>query len=169
MTYPYPTQKEIIIREIEPPAGMLVQAALPDADYCDAHEARTTPRRFDSITAFSRAFFLAQPAWLRTISMGVPSRSKMEQILATTKFAPGEKIGSWEIFDRDENEIVFGESLGFMSYRYSMCLKHESDADLVTAATVVRLNSGFGKAYFSIALLLHKRFLRLILKNALRS
>lgn len=159
----------IEIQEISPLSDTLVQAALPDVDYRDALVTRISSRRFATIVDFARAYFLAQPVWLRTISMNQFSRAKIEQAVSMAKFEPGEAIGSWKIYHRNADEIVFGESLGFMTYRFSLCLKHNtySDSDTIIASTVAKLNNLFGKMYFSIVRLMHKRFVRLTIINTL--
>ena len=84
-----------------------------------------------------------------------------------TRFEPGEAIGAWIIYHRNADEIVFGESLGFMTYRFSLSLKHDTQSDTVVVSTVAKLNDRFGKLYFSIVKLMHKRFVKLTLTNAL--
>jgi hypothetical protein len=157
----------IEIREIQPVTDALIQSALPDADYHDAHEVKITSGRFTTIEEFARAYFLAQPAWLRTISMNQPSRAKLERTVNIAKFEPGESIGSWRIYMRNADEIVFGESLGFMTYRFSLRLKRGTDTDTIIASTVAKMNNPLGKMYFAIVRLVHKRFVRLSLANAL--
>lgn len=157
----------IDIREIPPLPDALVQSALPAIDYRDALTATIAAGRFSTIVDFARAYFLAQPAWLRTVSMGQPSRAKLERAVNAATFEPGEAIGSWKIYQRNADEIVFGESLGFMVYRFSLSLKHDTQSDTVIASTVAKLNDRFGKLYFSIVKLMHKRFVKLTLTNAL--
>ncbi|OGQ21516.1 MAG: hypothetical protein A3I05_03680 [Deltaproteobacteria bacterium RIFCSPLOWO2_02_FULL_44_10] len=156
-----------LIKEIAPLPDTLVQSALSGADYRDAFAVDVPSGRYATITDFARAYFLAQPAWLRIISMNQLSRTKMEQNVKSAKFAPGEAIGSWKIYARNDHEIVFGESLGFMTYRFSLSLKQGSQTDTVMASTITKINSRFGKIYFFLVRLLHKRFVRLTLRYAI--
>ncbi len=155
------------LREISPLSDALVQTALLNVDYRDAIAATISAGRVATVVDFARAYFLAQPAWLRTVSMNQPSRSKLERAVSAAKFEPGESIGSWKIYQRNADEIVFGESLGFMTYRFSLSLKHAAQSDTIIASTVAKLNDRFGEMYFSIVKLMHKRFVKLTLTNTL--
>jgi hypothetical protein len=157
------------IHEVDPAPDALVAQALPRIDYRDTIQARLAHGRCADIDTFARRFFLAQPAWLRTVSMNTPSRARMAQTVATTRFAAGDQIGSWRIHDRNGDEIVFGESLGFMQYRFSLRLKRGPADDTVEASSVVQLNGRRGRVYFAVVRLLHKPFVRMMLRNTLRA
>ncbi|HEY1015943.1 MAG TPA: DUF2867 domain-containing protein [Herpetosiphonaceae bacterium] len=155
------------ISEIAPERDGLIQGALPRIDYRDAFAAPLPAGRFAGIDELARAYFLAQPAWLRAISMNLPGRQALERQLAATTFAVGESIGSWRIWERGADEIVFGESLGFMTYRFSLALRRDEGGESLIAATVASTPGALGKAYFRVVRLLHKRFVRLTLRYAL--
>lgn len=158
---------ESLIREVDPPADALVARALPRVDYRDAIQARITKGSLADIDAFARRLFLSQPAWLRAISTNVPSRARMAQILGATRFAAGDRIGSWRVYDRGRDEIVFGESFGFMEYRFSLRLREGAESDAVEAASVVQLSGRTGRAYFAVVRPLHQPFVRTMLRNTL--
>jgi hypothetical protein len=158
-----------LIREVEPAPDSLVAHALPRIDYRDAIRAYLTKGRFADIDAFVRRFFLSQPVWLRAISMNTPSRARLARAVAATRFEAGDRIGSWRVYDRNQEEIVFGESLGFMMYRLSLRLEQGPEEDAVEASTVVQLSGRLGRVYFAIVRLLHKPFVRTTLRNALRA
>lgn len=60
-------------------------------------------------------------------------------------------------YRRDAREIVFGEPLGFMTYRFGLCYEPGEAVDRLEAVTVARLNSGLGRMYFALVCLVHKR------------
>ena len=159
---------DVTLQEAEPAADALVRTAFPEPDYQDAFRASIPSGRFSNIDHFVKVFFLAQPGWLRTISMGVPSRAKLEKVIQQKGFRPGEKIGGWRIYDRNQNEIIFGESMGFMEYRFSLRLSEAAGSVIIEASTVVSINSAVGRFYFSLVRLAHKPFVRKALTNALR-
>ena len=80
----------------------------------------------------------------------------------------GTNIGSWKIFDKSEEEIVFGESRGFMDYRFSMRLD-KNETDDVEVSTIVRLNGFMGKYYFALVKLMHKKFVKISLDNIINN
>jgi hypothetical protein len=157
-----------IVHDVDPASDSLVARAFPKVDYRDAVRAGLPKGRFMDINAFARQYFLAQPAWLRTISMNTPQRSKIVRAVEQTRFQVGDRIGSWQVHDRNEEEIVFGESLGFMQYRFSLRFRPGAEADAVEASTAVRLTGRLGLVYFAIVRLLHKRFVRQTLLNTLK-
>lgn len=159
----------IVIKETAPDFSALVATSLPKVDYRDALSAEVAACQFQNIDAFVQTFFRQQPAWLRLVSTGIARRSKLEQILTETVLEPGQKVGAWKIFRRNQNEIVFGEEMGFMSYRFSLSLFPQEIADRIGSATVVQLHGKFGKVYFGLVKLLHLRFIKLSLKNALKT
>ena len=153
--------------DITPLPHSLVFSALPEPDYRDALAAEIPAGTYATITDFARSFFLAQPSWLRAISMNLLSQSKMQEAVTRTNFKPGDAIGSWKIYAENADEIVFGEALGFMTYRFSLSLKRGAPSDTIVASTIAKTNSRFGKVYFSLVKLVHKYFVRLTLRYAL--
>jgi hypothetical protein len=157
-----------MIKETEPNQTSLVYNAFEKIDYRDAFKVSFDKGRFVNIDEFASQYFRSQPLWLRLISMNSFSKEKMEESLKKSNFQIGTNIGSWKIFNRNENEIVFGESMGFMDYRFSMRLDKNTIDDL-EVSTVVTLNSFTGKYYFAVVKLMHKKFVKLSLENVLKT
>jgi len=155
---------KFMIKEITPNQTSLVYNAFYKVNYRDAFRLSFETKTFNIIDEFALQYFLSQPNWLRLISMNTISKEKMEENLEQSNFQINTNIGSWKIFNRNENEIVFGESMGFMDYRFSMRLdKHITDN--IEVSTVVTLNGFMGKYYFALVKLMHKKFVMLSLKN----
>ncbi len=152
------------IKPTQPNSNSLVFNSFENTYYRDAFKLSFKKEKFTTIEEFAKTYFMAQPTWLRAISMNTFSKEKMQENITQSKFQIGTKIGSWEIFAKNENEIVFGESMGFMDYRFSMRLD-KNTYDNIEVSTVVKLNSFMGKYYFSIVKLMHTKFVTLSLKN----
>jgi len=99
--------------------------------------------------------------------MHILNREKLTSIVENTDYKIGSKVGTWKVFDRSDKEIVFGESLGFMDYRFSMRFD-KGDAEYIEVSTVVKTNSTAGKFYFALVKLLHRKFVMISLRNACR-
>lgn len=159
----------IDITPVEPNANSVVYNAFDRVDYRDAFRVSFPSGTFADISQFAKVYFTSQPTWLRMVSMNILNKETLAETINNSEFKVGEKIGSWGIHDISDNEIVFGESMGFMDYRFSMRLD-KSDSDLIEVSTVVKINSFMGKFYFAIVKLLHKRFviksLRYTIMNA---
>ena len=156
-----------MIKETKPNQTSLVYNAFEKIDYRDAFRISFEKDIFQSIDEFARQYFKSQPSWLRLISMNTTSREKIEENLKKSNFQIDTNIGSWKIFNRNENEIVFGESMGFMDYRFSMRLDKYA-TDNIEVSTVVTLNSFMGKYYFALVKLMHKKFVNLSLENVVK-
>ena len=111
-----------MITETKANETSLVYNAFDKVDYRDAFKISFEKDTFTSVDEFATRYFKSQPSWLRLISMNTLSKEKMEENLKKSNFQIDTNIGSWKIFNRNDNEIVFGESMGFMDYRFSMRL-----------------------------------------------
>ena len=157
-----------MIKEIEPNPTSLVYNAFEIVNYRDAFKIEFSKDTFKNIDDFANQYFRSQPSWLRLISMNTFSKEKMQQNLKKSNFQIDTYIGSWKIFNRNENEIIFGESMGFMDYRFSMRLdKHINDK--IEVSTVVTFNWRLGKYYFALVKLMHKRFVLLSLEKVFKA
>lgn len=75
---------------------------------------------------------------------------------------------SGTLFARSDNEIVFGEFMGFMDYRFSMRMDTDK-SDKLEVSTVVKLNTKMGKYYFAVVKLIHKKFVNMSLHNLIKA
>ena len=119
-----------------------------------------------AINDYAKNYFISQPTWLRLISFNTISKSKIKDEIRTSRFKVNSKIGSWKVFDKNDNEMVFGDSMGFMDYRFSMRL-FKNNTDDIEVSTVVTYKSSMGKYYFSMVKLMHKKFVIRSLKNSI--
>lgn len=155
-----------IIELTQPNPHSLVFNSFENVYYQDAFKLSFTKEEFKSIEDFAKTYFMAQPFWLRLISMNTFSKQKMKKDIIQYQFQIGTKIGSWEIVDKNEKEIVFGESLGFMEYHFSMRLSKDT-YESIEVSTAVKLNSKMGEYYFWIVKQMHTKFVMFSLRNVL--
>jgi len=149
------------INEIKYQDNLLASNLLKVINYIDCFELKS---QFDTIDGFTKDYFLAQPAWLRLISFGVLQKKTLIDILKETSFQKNDSIGQWKVYGRNENEIVFGQNMGFMEYCFSF---KQEDKKTLRVTTLVEYKGKMGKYYFSIVSLLHKPFVKRSLKNVL--
>lgn len=153
----------MLIRESTPKKDTLTHHAFASIDYEDAWTIEDLPDGITRVDTFAEHFFLAQPLWLRVISMQRIRKMYILDAIKTDRFAEGSKIGSWRIFEHNRQEIVFGESLGFMQYRFGMLFEKEKCAAYLS--TVVHYQGSMGKFYFALVEPLHRRFVLKTLEN----
>jgi len=156
-----------VIFEVEPESDTLVYNTFEAIHYRDGFRISLNKGDIHNIDYFADRYFTSQPLWLRVISMHILNREKLISIVENTDYKIGSKVGTWKVFDRSDKEIVFGESLGFMDYRFSMRFD-KGDAEYIEVSTVVKTNSTAGKFYFALVKLLHRKFVMISLRNACR-
>lgn len=160
-----PSLTEAKVAAVDPLPDSLASSAFPTVDYHDAFSLTFAEDDRPNIDEFTRRYFTNQPWWLTTLSLNT-TKSRALTTVNNTDFSVGTKVGSWEVTDRGENEIVFGDSMGFMTYRLNFHIDPASP-DHVTAETVVHYNwRRVGGLYFSLVKPGHRRFVPLALRCA---
>ena len=133
------------------------QLVYQEFDVIDYQDCFVVKGEFEDIDDFAKAYFLSQPSWLSLISMGMFSKIGIEKAIKLSKFEENTCVGSWKIYVRDEKEIVFGDDMGFMEYRFFMMWV---DTETIGVGTVVQFKGKFGKYYFDLVKLMHKNFVK---------
>lgn len=151
------------ITPINPNPNSLIYNAFEDVYYRDAFKIDLIDKQYSDIKKFAKSYFLSQPFYLRGLSFNCFSKKNIQNDINKSNFQIATSIGSWKIYDRDTNEIVFGESMGFMDYRFSMNLNRKTNT--IEVSTVVQINSFMGRYYFALVKLLHRKFVLMSLKN----
>lgn len=127
-----------------------------------------------------KAFFLSIPNWVGTLMdwrdtivslFGLKTSSKNSantKDLAHFSFEKGQKIGIFKVFEKTENEVIFGEDDKHLNFRISLFIEHqENNPQLknVTFSSVVEFKNWFGRLYFLIVKPFHKLIVPVILKG----
>lgn len=154
------------IRESYANPDTLTSGSLERIDYSDAFFLATSPKNVSDVDTFCQRYFESQPVWLRLASMNTMSKKTLMHIIRTNGFVKGGQIGSWKIIDRNDREIVFGESFPLLTYRFGMRLERENE---IYVSTVIKLRGRIGRIYFSCVKLVHKKFVRMTLKHTVKA
>lgn len=152
-----------IVRELDPNPNALATRAYERPDYLDRFTVDVGDCGYGDVDAAVAAWFMRQPWWIRLLSTNVLRRSRIEAALATGQLQVGTHVGAWAIIARTPDEIMFGESMGFMEYRVSFCFSGPAGKTVEVANAVKYLWPRTGPFYFALVKPLHKRFLRLML------
>jgi hypothetical protein len=159
------TAPENSVTATRPTPGTLVDTAFTSADYRDEFVVSTATAH-ERVDDFARAYFLAQPGWLSLVSSGIWAKEKRQALLAGHRFDAGSSIGSWKVYDRTDDEIMFGDNMGFMEYRFSMRLDPEDGQRIFASTAVHYLWRRTGRFYFALAKQAHTRFVPFALGKA---
>lgn len=154
------------ITEIDPTPGTLADDAYQKPDYRDAFRVSCTRQDFATVADFATAYFMNQPRWLSLVSMNLTSRDKLETALGDQSYPQGSRVGSWKVHGRSDDEILFGDNMGFMEYRFSFARR--ADGDIEASSAVKYRWRTMSHLYFTIVKPAHKRFVPISLRNALR-
>ena len=150
---------------VKPTSGTLVEGQFDTDDYRDAFLVPTAGRYRD-VGEFATFYFLHQPVWLSFVSMNLPSKQRLTKALGDASFQPGSTVGSWKVHARNDREIVFGDHMGFMEYRFSFLMTDDGD---VEASTAVKYRwRRLSALYFTLVKPMHRKFVPISLKAALR-
>ena len=151
------------IKEVDFDQKLMVTTVFKEVDYRDCFELEVED--VPNIDTFVKSYFLAQPFWLRVLSFELFSKANLDKTLKKNFFLKGDKVGSWRVYGRDEQEIAFGQDMGVMEYVFTF---HLASPHVLKVATVVHYKGVVGKYYFSLVKLFHKSFVKLSLKHALK-
>lgn len=150
-----------VVEATAPSPATLVGASYDDPEYRDAYLIRTNGEV--TVEDFATGFFLSQPTWLARVSMNLGGKQSRRSAIGESDYAIGSTVGSWKVRERAHDEIVFGEHMGFMEFRFSVYLRPDGD---IEASTVVKYLNRFAPIYFTVVKPFHRGFIRIALGNA---
>ena len=158
-------RSQTCIKEVIPSTGTLIETIFDAADYRDAFVVPASSVPFTSVAAYATAYFVNQPRWLSLVSMNLATQARLHRAIDDATFAEGDSVGSWKVHGRSSDEIVFGDDMGFMEYRFSFWLRPDG---AIEASTAVRYKwRRVGRYYFAIVKPMHKRFVPISLRATL--
>lgn len=150
--------------ELSPKTQPLLDTSPKCLNYQDRFSIETAQAQYGHVDDVVADWFRNQPTWLRLVSTNSLSRRSVENAVADG-FVVGTKVGTWVVVARDDTEIVFSDSMGFMRYWFSFSLCR-GKPDTVEASTSVRyLWSRTGGFYFAMVKPMHRRFVKLLLRK----
>ncbi len=151
--------------EHEPDPDSLVGSIFDHADYRDRFRVEVPVGQYGSVDEVVDDWFTSQSSLIRLLSTNTLSLKTIDEATGHG-YDVGSKIGSWKVVERDASEIVFGEPMGFMEYRYSLRLVERGNTAVEGSTAVKYLWRRTGKYYFALARPLHRRFIKRGLKAA---
>lgn len=166
-----------------PPASLLKQYPRKP-DYLDTYQGqlRDPENRIDA-TALGKAFFQAGPKWVETLfgirnalvsAVGLKtSGTPAERQLAMQRFRcePGEKMGLFRVYDKNDFEVILGEDDKHLDFRVSLLLvpnPGDPGTKALWITTLVHFNNIWGKVYFLPVRPFHKKIVPSMLNGMIR-
>lgn len=166
------------------PVDSLLKQYPHRADYVDSYEGllKDPENRIDA-TALGKAFFQAGPKWVETLfgirntlasTVGLKTSGTLaERQLAMQRFRcePGEKMGLFRVYDKNDFEVILGEDDKHLDFRVSLLLVPDSKnpgIKKLLITTLVRFNNNWGKVYFLPVRPFHKLIVPSMLNGMIR-
>lgn len=144
----------------------LAAHALPSVDYFDVFS--TYVGRDVSLEEVARRVFAGRPPrlmWLRdALVRPFGLKTSPSGHRPPPRFLPGERIGLFTLFERNEEELLLGEDDRHLDFR--VCLRVAGEE--ASLATAVRFRSPFGRAYFFLIRPFHALVVQGMLRRATR-
>lgn len=139
----------------------------------------------NSITSadVGKAFFTSAPEWVGHLfelrnkivrHLGLKTSGNTvdrETLLANFHCEPGEQLGLFKVFYRDENEVILGEDDQHLNFRVSLYMQktmQNNGKKQLVISTAVQFHNIFGKIYFLPVKPFHKLIVPRMLKGILQ-
>lgn len=161
-------RKRSSVRKLnEPPYGSSLADWFADSDFQDSYAVWIDHSIDCPIHDVVAPALAAPPLWLRCLfslrdalvrPFGVMTTDVMRQA------ANNQRIDFFRVRSETSGELILGEDDRHLDFRVSFLKRREGTGDLIVATTVVRIKSGFGRAYLFLILPFH----RLIVRKSLR-
>ena len=153
-------------------------------DYVDSFSEILTDNHLNiDTTKVGKAFFSSGPKWIAklfTIRNAMVKRLGLktpENIVDKKKQSDqfncevGERLGLFQVYHRDENEVIIGEDDKHLDFRVSLYLQPNVgnlQEKTLTISTVVKFHSWLGRLYFFPVKPFHKFIVPTMLKGIIK-
>jgi hypothetical protein len=153
-------------------------------DFIDSFEGMYSDGKTSvDMTEVGKAFFAGGPRWVEKlfsvrnkivklfglkISDPVADRRRL---LEAFRCEPGESMGLFKVYTKNEQEVVLGEDDKHLDFRVSLFVEPlpEGCQKKLTVSTTIRFNNWFGRVYFLPVRPFHKMIVPVMLRGMLRS
>jgi hypothetical protein len=172
-----------IIESTLPPTSVLRSDTVA-YDYIDSFAGDLSlGKRTITSTTVGKAFFTSAPSWIEKLMrlrdkvvrlFGLKTseiKSNREQELSNFRCEPGEQLGIFKVFERNDSEVILGENDRHLDFRVSLYLEplDGKAPRKLTVSTAVKFHNFTGRAYFFFVKPFHRRIVRSMLKAMMKN
>jgi hypothetical protein len=159
---------------VELPAGSLVSRAFARTSFEDAWAVDLPPGDTHDVDALARVLATSAPRWAdwlmwlrdRIVSLvGLRTSEKAPADDSTALLRTGDKLSIFQVFDRSEDEIMFGADDKHLDFRASLLVQRDGSAPSAVMSTVVRYNNRLGRMYFFFVRPFHRVIMKSLMGN----
>ena len=145
-------------------------------DYADAYSAALDAKGL-TIEQVGKSFFSSDPAWVAWLftlrnkivavfGLKTSGAGERKAVRQNSKCEVGDRVGSFKILDKAENELILGEDDKHLDFRVSLFLDKQNQK--LTVSTLVKIHNGLGRIYFLFVKPFHKLIVPTMLKGMVR-
>ncbi|NJK96372.1 MAG: DUF2867 domain-containing protein [Bacteroidales bacterium] len=130
-----------------------------------------------SIDYFFKEFSNISPGWVRGLLrlrnflvrfIGLKHDYPEVPVAKDQRIEAGCKVGMFNIVQRNENEIVFGEDDKHLEFRSSLLLDSQNDKHVLYSITIVHFHNITGKIYFFFVKPFHRSIVKSFMKQLIK-
>lgn len=169
---------KLIQNEADKPVYQAVVSGLKmRIDFIDVYSATFEAPHTVAIESIVKAFFYSIPTGAQGLlairehiarQIGLKTAQGKQKVMAEIQSFQGcigEKIGLFEIWYRNENEIVTGQKDKHLDFTLSFYVEKSKAGHLIQLTTIVQINSFVGKVYFFLVKPMHRLLMPIIMNR----
>jgi hypothetical protein len=130
-----------------------------------------------NITRIYLGIFTHAPAWMKWMlvlrtkivslfGIGGPTLARIKDMVRKDKYAIGERIGLFTLYDQSEDEIIAGGDDKHLDFRVSLQKLTDACVTRVVLTTVLTTHNFFGKFYLFVILPFHRLGVKTLMSDA---
>lgn len=151
-------------------------------DHADSYKREFVSTRTDiNSTTVGKLFFSSGPKWMDRLFalrnqivkvFGLKTSGDIkhrDEQLKHFQCEPGEQLGLFKVFDKNDKEVIIGEDDKHLNFRVSLLLNNVSTPQKeLIITTIVQFNNRFGRFYFAVIKPFHTAVVRSMVKGIIR-
>lgn len=169
----------MIIKKTTLPDKSILKTTESSFDYVDSYscEFSDTDNKI-GFPEISEAFSRSKSKWVSALMafrdrivkpFGLKTSEKVtDKQIQNFKFEKGRQLGIFKVFDKAENEVIFGENDKHLDFRISILLDNPTkNKKNLSISSIVTFNNWFGRLYFMTIKPFHNIIVPKMLKGIL--
>lgn len=153
-------------------------------DFVDSYQGEYhDPEDKISSMDIGKAFFSSAPNWTAKLFefrnkivsiLGLKTSENPQnrnELISKFRCEPGDRLGLFKVYSRNENEVVLGEDDKHLDFRISLFKENkvnQKGTKKLTISTTVKFNNWFGRLYFALIKPFHKLIVPRMLKGIIK-
>jgi hypothetical protein len=166
------------VQKVPVPARARVSCGFEHIDFADAYRAILPSGHPAGVDDVARSIFDRTPRWTRALlrvrnamvrPFGLRVKAGPEPISRQGVIRPGQRVGTFRVHARTEEEVLMGEDDRHLDFRVSVLLVDDGAGRGVVVTTTVQFHGWPGRAYFALVRPFHRLIVPAVMRTNLRA